>query len=109
MIEVSVAKKIPPTYLKHPSLTDPSASIFSYRVFGKNVSGSVNFLPLPLLLGRCFAVFKHTQMMYAGYVKIAPGKPQTGRVKLQISSGTGEAILTARKEKIHWVCYRGRF
>ena len=29
MIEVSVAKKIPPTYLKHPSLTDPLASIFS--------------------------------------------------------------------------------
>ena len=30
-------------------------------------------------------------MMYAGYVKVAPGKPRSGRVKLKISPGTGEA------------------
>ena len=29
-------------------------------------------------------------MIYAGYVKAAPGKPQTGRVKLKISPGNGE-------------------
>ena len=30
-------------------------------------------------------------MIFAGYAKVAPGKPQTGRVKLKISPGTGEA------------------
>ena len=30
-------------------------------------------------------------MIYAGYVKVAPGKPQTGCVKLKISPGTEEA------------------
>ena len=30
-------------------------------------------------------------MIYAGYVKVAPGKPQTGQVKLKISPCTGEA------------------
>ena len=35
-------------------------------------------------------------MIYAGYVKVAPGKPQTGRVKLKISPGTREA-------KFHWL------
>ena len=37
--------------------------------------------------------FKHTQMLY---VKVAPGKPQTGRAKIKITPDTGE-------EKIHWV------
>ena len=45
-------------------------------------------------------------MIYAGYVKVAQGKPQSGRVKWKISPGTGEAIVSL-KEKIHWVCYRG--
>ena len=41
------------------------------------------------------AVFslKHTQMLY---VKVAPGKPQTGRAKIKITPDTGD-------EKIHWV------
>ena len=30
-------------------------------------------------------------MIYDGYVKAAPRMQQTGRVKLKISSGTGEA------------------
>ena len=30
-------------------------------------------------------------MIFAGYAKVAPGKPQTGWVKLKISPGTGEA------------------
>ena len=37
--------------------------------------------------------FKHTQMLC---VKVAPGKPQTGRAKIKITPDTGE-------EKIHWV------
>ena len=54
--------------------------------------GSANFPPgCSFLSGRCFAVFKHTQMICDGYVKVAPRKPHTGRVKLKISSGTGEA------------------
>ena len=31
--------------------------------------------------------FKHTQMIYTGYVKVAPGKPLTGQEKLRISPG----------------------
>ena len=30
-------------------------------------------------------------MIYAVYVKVAPGKTQTGQVRLKISPGTGEA------------------
>ena len=38
-------------------------------------------------------------MMYAGYVKVAPGKPQTVRVKLKFSPGTGEAKLSLGEGK----------
>ena len=54
-------------------------------------------------------------MIYAGYVKVALGKPQTGCVKLKISPGTEEAKFSLGEgEKIHWVgfqwvCYRGVF
>ena len=30
-------------------------------------------------------------MMYYGFVKVAPGKPQTGQVKLKFSRGTRDA------------------
>ena len=73
-------------YVGHPSVTDPVASVFSPGLRKKNVSRSANFP-----LGRCFAFFKYTRMIYAGYVKVVPGKPQSGRVKLQISPGTGES------------------
>ena len=43
-----------------------------------------------LLSGSCFAFFKHTQMTYTGSVKVAPGKPKTGRGKLKFSPVTGE-------------------
>ena len=36
-------------------------------------------------------VFKNTQMIYAGCAKVAPRKPLTGRIKLKISPGIGEA------------------
>ena len=39
-------------------------------------------------------------MIYAGYVKVAPGKPQIGRVKLKLSSGTGEAVFSLGEGKI---------
>ena len=39
-------------------------------------------------------------MIYARYVKVAPGKPQIGRVKLKLSSGTGEAIFSLGEGKI---------
>ena len=38
-------------------------------------------------------------MIYAGYVKVAQGKQQTGRVKLKISSGTGEAKFSLGEGK----------
>ena len=53
-------------------------------------------------------------MIYAGYVKVAPGKPQTGRVKSKISPGTGDAKVSMGEEKnplgrVSLVCYRGVF
>ena len=38
-------------------------------------------------------------MIYAGYVKVAPGKPQTGQVKLKIPPGTGEAKFSLGEGK----------
>ena len=38
-------------------------------------------------------------MTYAGYVKVAPGKPQTGWVKLKFSLGTGEAKFSLGEGK----------
>ena len=51
-------------------------------------------------------------MIYAGFVKVAAEKPQTGRVKFKVSSATGEANFHWVKGKthqvgFHWVCYRG--
>lgn len=43
-----------------------------------------------------FAFFKNTQMIYAEYIYVAPGKPHTGPVKLKISPGTGRL-------NFHWV------
>ena len=61
------------------------------RVFGKNVNMSANFLPYcPFLWDRCFAFFKHSEIIYARYVNVATGKSQTGRVKLNISASAGE-------------------
>ena len=55
------------------SATDPVVSIFSTGFREKNIIGSANIPPgFPFLLGRCFAFFEHTQMIYAGYVKVAP-------------------------------------
>ena len=72
---------------KHSSVTDSVASIFSSGFWEKYEPGSGNFPPgCPFPSGRCFAFFKHTQMIHAGYVKVAPGKPQPDRVNLKISS-----------------------
>ena len=38
-------------------------------------------------------------MIYAGYVKVALGKPQTGQVKLKITPGTGEAKFSLGEVK----------
>ena len=38
-------------------------------------------------------------MMYAGCEKVAPGKPQTGRVKLRILPGAGEAKFSLDEGK----------
>ena len=47
-------------------------------------------------------------MIYAGYVKVAPGKPQTGRVKLKISSGSGKAKLSLGEgKKSTWSGFTG--
>ena len=40
-------------------------------------------------------------MIFAGYVKVAPGKPQTGRVKLKISDDGYRSIFTMFTREIH--------
>ena len=100
--------------------------LYSHRVFGKkhHCVGKLS-TSFPLSVRSLFYLFSNTHKwcmpflyvfknkMYAGYVKVAPGKPQTGRVKLKISPGTGLATkFSLRKGKnpligFHWVCYRG--
>ena len=48
-----------------------------------------------------FCLFQtHTNdIHHVGYVKVAPGKPQTGRVQLKISPGTGEAKFSLGEGK----------
>ena len=54
----------------------------THRVFGRNVTRSANFpSPCRFVLCHCFSFFKHTQVIHAGYVKVAPGKPKAGWVK----------------------------
>ena len=48
-------------------------TLVSFRLFRKN-------------LGKWFIA----QMIYAGFVEVAPGKPQTGPVKQKNSPGNGE-------------------
>ena len=61
--------------------------LYSHRVFGENVNMWANFPPCcPFLWDRCFAFFKNSQTIYAGYVNVATGKSQTGRIKLNISA-----------------------
>ena len=38
-------------------------------------------------------------MIYAGYVIVARGKPETGRVKFKISPGTGKAKFSLGEGK----------
>ena len=38
-------------------------------------------------------------MIYAGCVKVAPGKPQMGQEKLKLSPGTGEATFSKGEGK----------
>ena len=78
----------------------PSGIYILAGVFGKNVTGSANFPPgCPFLSGPCFLFFKHTQVIYAGYVKVAQGKPLSGRVKWKISPGTRETIVSLGEGK----------
>ena len=55
--------------------------------------------------GRCFALFKHTQIIYVGYVKVASGEPQNKNfrgelnfhlVKRKKSTGSGFKGLLQR-------------
>ena len=53
----------------------------------------------PFLWDRCFVIFKNSQMIYAGYVNIATGKSQTGRVKRDISASAREVKFSLGKGK----------
>ena len=67
----------------------------------KNVTGSANFSAgCPFLSSRWFAFFKHIQMMHAGYVEVAPWKPQTGRRgKIQFFTWYREAKFSLDEDK----------
>ena len=43
--------------------------------------------------------FKHSQMIYARYVKVATGKSQTGRVRLNISASAEEVTFSVGEGK----------
>ena len=73
-----------------------------YILTGFTEKTSPNFppgCPFPFSSSRCFAFFKGTQTTYAGYVNVAPGKPQTGRVKFKISLDTVQAKYSLVKRK----------
>ena len=55
-------------------------TLVSFRLFRKNLGNLREFL------GKWFIA----QMIYAGFMEVAPGKLQTGRVKQKISPGNGE-------------------
>ena len=79
-----------------PSVTDPLASVFSLGFsLEKTPPGRQIFrhTGCPFTSGLCFAFFKHTQMIYAGYVKVAPGRPQA----LKISPGIRVAKFSLDK------------
>ena len=62
----------------------------------------------PFLSDRWFAFFKNPQMIYAGYVNVATGKSQTGRVKLNISASAGEVKFSLGKgKKSAWLGFTG--
>ena len=92
---LSKSSRCPHKTLTITSLCNRPSGIYILTGFSeKNVIGWANFPPgCPFLSGRCFAFFKHTQIICAGYVKVAPGKPQTDRVKLKISPGIGKTKI----------------
>ena len=52
-----------------------------------------------LLWDCCFAIFKNSQMIYAGNVNVATGKSQTDRVKLNILASSGEVQFLPGERK----------
>ena len=46
---------------------------------------------LPFSVRSLLCLFKQTQMIHAAFVKVAPGRPKTDRVKFKISPCIGEA------------------
>ena len=71
------------------------------RIYGKYVTGSANFpLRCPFLSGRCFPFLNiHAQMIYAGYIILAPGKPHIGRVNSKIHQVAGKLNFHRMKGK----------
>lgn len=80
------------------SITDPMmASIFSLGVRKKRHQ-----------VGKFSSRLPFSEITKAGYVKVAPRKPQTGRVKRKISPRTGEAKFPlGGREKTHQSGFTG--
>ena len=97
-LEVLCFLEIRKYFIKTPLCKRPSA-IYILTWFGKKryrVGKFSTRLPISV---RSFAFFKHTQMIHAGCVKVAPGKPHTGRVKLKISPDAREAKFSVAERK----------
>ena len=71
------------------------------RIFGKYVTGSANFLPsCPFLSGGCFSFLNiHAEMIYAGYIRAAPGKPHTVLVNEKFHQIAGKLNFHRMKGK----------
>lgn len=80
----------------------PSGIYILTGVSAKNVLELGNFPPgCPCQVTVSVCHFKYTQMMYAWYLKVVPGKSRTGSVKLKISPVTGEGKFKGLISKIH--------
>ena len=93
-----------------PFRNRPSGIYILTGVSEKNVLGLGNFPPgCPCHVTVLLCLFKYTQMMYAWYLKVVPGKPQTGPVKLKISPVTGEGKRVNLKNppgrSCQWICH----
>ena len=70
------------------------------------VVNALSNITLSCLVPETVAELNDLKVTYAVYVNVAPGKPQTGWIKLKISPGTGEAkfLQGEGKKCTGWGC-----
>ena len=75
---------------KHPAVTDPGACIFSLGFLQITSPGQQIFYQVATFWQMAILASVQTYTNHISWVckSVAPGKPQTGRVKLKLSPGT---------------------